>query len=96
MIFFILLIILLGINLAFSTKVSKDKFTPGAIIPSLYLFFKITSKVVAVPKSKIIKLSLLLIILIAFASSVDPTVFYLHLFLIFFSNYIVLILLTLI
>ena len=85
-IFLIFVNFVLGINLAFSTKVSKEIFTPGAIIPPLYLFLRITSKVVAVPKSKIIKLSLLFIILIAFAILSDPTCFLFTSILIFYSN----------
>ena len=56
-----------------SDKVLRDKFTPGAIIPPKYVSLIITSNVVAVPKSKIIKLFFLSIRLIALVILSDPT-----------------------
>ena len=51
----------------------RDNLIPGAIIPPIYVFFIKTSKVVAVPKSKIIKLLLLSIVPMEFASLSEPT-----------------------
>ncbi len=65
----------LGIKEALEIKVFKERFTPGAIIPPRYFFLITTSKVVAVPKSTIIKLFLLSQTLIAFARRSDPICF---------------------
>ena len=62
-----------GISVALSDRELRDNFTPGAIMPPKYIFLIITSNVVAVPKSKIIKLSLLLSKLIALVNLSDPT-----------------------
>ena len=72
-IFLIFLRLILGIKEALSDKVFKDILIPGAITPPLYVFLIITSKVVAVPKSKIMKLSLLFNKLIALVSLSEPT-----------------------
>ena len=57
----------------FVVNASREILIPGAIIPPLYVFFIITSNVVAVPKSKTIKLSLLLTKLMALVNLSEPT-----------------------
>ena len=65
--------LILGIKVALSERVLSDNLIPGAIIPPTYVSFINTSKVVAVPKSRMIKFFLLSIKLIAFVILSDPT-----------------------
>mgnify|MGYP003684123413 CR=1 FL=1 len=81
-IFFCFLIEKIGIWSAVLDKLLIERFTPGAIIPPLYMpLFVTTSKVVAVPKSKTIQLDLYFLNTpAAFAIRSDPTCFLFFIF----------------
>ena len=67
--------LIFGIRLADFIKFLSERLIPGAITPPIYEFFFITSKVVAVPKSTIIKLPFLSFTAIAFAILSEPICF---------------------
>ena len=63
----------MGINDALSESVFNESLIPGEMIPPSYFFSIKTSKVVAVPKSRIIKFLSLLKTPNALANLSDPT-----------------------